>query len=178
MTSNVSHLQSLVAIYSWDYAVPPYGADEHGNIKSIFEIEHLKPSVLFLSIQCEYPYLICLVKLAESLSDRMPPLIGEVVSDVVYEGQLQSNPDHLVPSGQPCCWFVHVDGSMERQHEGTSWHVSVSLVLSSSIAHNFMCRTPLNEQQSLKLLRSSRQRARTTVSSPPMMPSEASWRMR
>lgn len=33
--------------------VPPYGADEDVNIKSIFEIEHLQPNILFLSVQCE-----------------------------------------------------------------------------------------------------------------------------
>ncbi|KAI0749340.1 P-loop containing nucleoside triphosphate hydrolase protein [Daedaleopsis nitida] len=69
-----------------DKQLPPYGADDNGNIKSIFEIEHLRPSILFLSIQY-----------------RMPPLIGEVVSDVVYNGQLQSNPTHPVPLHQPCC---------------------------------------------------------------------------
>ena len=53
----------------------------------------------------------------------MPPLIGEVVSDVMYDGQLQSNPKHPA-CGQPCVWFVHVEDSQERQFE-TSWHVSV-----------------------------------------------------
>lgn len=53
----------------------------------------------------------------------MPPLIGDVVSDVVYEGQLQSNPEHPVPVTQPCCWLVHVADSQERRFD-TSWHVS------------------------------------------------------
>ncbi|TFK87476.1 hypothetical protein K466DRAFT_490831 [Polyporus arcularius HHB13444] len=87
-----------------DKQLPPYGADQDGNMKSIFEIEHLQSSILPLSIQY-----------------RMPPLIGEVVSDVVYEGQLQSNPDHPVPPGQACCWFVHAHDSQEKQF-GTSWH--------------------------------------------------------
>ena len=54
----------------------------------------------------------------------MPPLIGEVISDVIYEGQLQSNPDHPVPTTQASCWFVHTEDSRELQHE-TSWHVSL-----------------------------------------------------
>lgn len=56
-------------------------------------------------------------------SDRMPPFIGEVVSDVVYNGQLQSNPLHPVPHSQPSCWFAHVSNSREQPHE-TSQHVS------------------------------------------------------
>ncbi|KAI1797127.1 P-loop containing nucleoside triphosphate hydrolase protein [Ganoderma leucocontextum] len=84
--------------------LPPYGADGDDNIQSIFEIPHLTDLAVFLSIQY-----------------RMPPLIGEVVSDVMYEGQLQSNPDHPVPSTQTSCWFVHAQDSRELQHE-TSWH--------------------------------------------------------
>ncbi|PIL35585.1 hypothetical protein GSI_02313 [Ganoderma sinense ZZ0214-1] len=84
--------------------LPPYGADGDDTIQSVFEISHLKESAVFLSIQY-----------------RMPPLIGEVVSDVMYEGQLQSNPDHPVPSTKPSCWFVDTQDSKELQHE-TSWH--------------------------------------------------------
>ena len=58
----------------------------------------------------------------------MPPLIGEVVSDVMYEGQLQSNPEHPVPSTQPSCWFVDTQDSRELQHK-TSWHVGPILIL-------------------------------------------------
>lgn len=53
----------------------------------------------------------------------MPPLIGDVVSEVVYDSQLQSNPLHPVPYETPSCWFVHVDNSAEKKHE-TSLHVS------------------------------------------------------
>lgn len=56
--------------------------------------------------------------------DRMPPQIGEVVSDVVYDGQLQSNPLHPVPLSMPSCRFVHVEDSQENQHD-TSIHVSI-----------------------------------------------------
>lgn len=55
----------------------------------------------------------------------MPPLIGDVVSEVVYDSQLQSNPEHPVPYETPSCWFVHVDESEEKRQE-TSWHVSAS----------------------------------------------------
>ncbi|RPD74791.1 P-loop containing nucleoside triphosphate hydrolase protein [Lentinus tigrinus ALCF2SS1-7] len=89
-----------------DKQLPPYGADtdDETNIKSIFEVEHLHSTILLLNVQY-----------------RMPPLIGEVVSDVVYDGQLQSNPSHPVPYEQPCCWFVHVVESEEKP-SGTSWH--------------------------------------------------------
>ncbi|KAH9850369.1 P-loop containing nucleoside triphosphate hydrolase protein [Lenzites betulinus] len=88
-----------------DKQLPPYGSeDSEENMKSIFEVEHLRPSVQFLDIQY-----------------RMPPLIGDVVSEVVYDGQLRSNPEHPIPYDTPSCWFVHVQESEERRFD-TSWH--------------------------------------------------------
>ncbi|KAI0661728.1 P-loop containing nucleoside triphosphate hydrolase protein [Cubamyces menziesii] len=85
-------------------SVPPYGADEDPNMKSIFEVEHLRSTAIFLDTQY-----------------RMPPLIGEVVSDHIYNSQLCSNPDHPVPISETCCWFVHVEESEEKR-EAPSWH--------------------------------------------------------
>ena len=45
--------------------MPPFGADEDGNIKSIFEIEHLRPYILFLSIQCEPVFCSVLSSLSD-----------------------------------------------------------------------------------------------------------------
>ncbi|KAI0719276.1 P-loop containing nucleoside triphosphate hydrolase protein [Cerioporus squamosus] len=120
-----------------DKQLPPYGADQDGNMQSIFEVKHLQESILPLSIQY-----------------RMPPLIGEVVSDVVYEGQLQSNPDHPVPHGQPCCWFVHVEDSQERSFE-TNWHNPVERAAVLRIAEKLQAEgkeyciiTPYDAQRS------------------------------
>ncbi|EJF64958.1 hypothetical protein DICSQDRAFT_159914 [Dichomitus squalens LYAD-421 SS1] len=95
---------SKICMIGDDKQLPPFGADDDNIIQSIFEISHLRSTALFLSIQY-----------------RMPPLIGEVVSEVIYEGQLQSWPDHPVPTTQDSCWFVHTEDSRELQHE-TSWH--------------------------------------------------------
>ncbi|KAI0671739.1 P-loop containing nucleoside triphosphate hydrolase protein [Trametes maxima] len=43
--------------------------------------------------------------------------IGDVISEVVYDGQLQSNPNHPISGDTPCCWFVHVEDSEEQQRE-------------------------------------------------------------
>ncbi|KAI0331917.1 P-loop containing nucleoside triphosphate hydrolase protein [Cubamyces sp. BRFM 1775] len=99
--SNTIH---KVCMIGDDKQLPPYGADEDPNMQSIFEVEHLRSSAIFLDTQY-----------------RMPPLIGDAVSETIYSSQLRSNPNHPVPYSEPCCWFVHVDESEERR-DGTSWH--------------------------------------------------------
>ena len=106
----------------------------------------------------------------------MPPLIGEVVSDVMYEGQLQSNPDHPIPSTQPSCWFIHTEDSRESQHD-TSWHASLHSILFISSSSQVQHRTLLREPPSLNLLRSSRKKTKSTALLPPMMLSVISWKM-
>lgn len=55
MTSNVSQVLLLLMITSSPpLPVPPFGADQDEDIKSIFEVEHLHPSIWPLSIQCEF----------------------------------------------------------------------------------------------------------------------------
>ncbi|KAI0649113.1 P-loop containing nucleoside triphosphate hydrolase protein [Trametes meyenii] len=83
-----------------DKQLPPYGSEDDPNMKSIFEVDSLRETALFLNTQY-----------------RMPPLIGDVISEAVYDGQLQSNPNHPISGDTPCCWFVHVEGSEEQQHE-------------------------------------------------------------
>lgn len=53
--------------------------------------------------------------------DRMPPQIGDFISDQVYDGQLQSNPDHLIGHSLASCYFVDVEGC--EKHYEKSWVV-------------------------------------------------------
>ncbi|KAH9945186.1 P-loop containing nucleoside triphosphate hydrolase protein [Epithele typhae] len=128
-----------IAMIGDDKQLPPYGADnDPDTIKSIFEVEHLHPHILFLAIQY-----------------RMPSLIGEVVSDVNYDGQLDSWTDHPVPPSQPCCWFVHVDESQESKWD-TSWQnvkeraavIKIAAKLQAE-EKNFCIITPYDAQRTL-----------------------------
>lgn len=56
------------------------------------------------------------------LLDRMPPQIGDFVSDKVYEGLLKSNPSHPVKNDVIACYFVDVMGAKE-QNDGDSFKV-------------------------------------------------------
>ncbi|KAM5535941.1 hypothetical protein V8D89_010381 [Ganoderma adspersum] len=116
-----------------DKQLPPYGADGDDTIQSVFEISHLRDSAVFLSIQY-----------------RMPPLIGDVVSDVMYEGQLQSNPNHAISSTQHSCWFIHTEESRELQHD-TSWHATTVLKIAKKLQEEdkeYCIITPYDAQRS------------------------------
>ena len=55
MTSNVSHCYLVTLRETQRFVVPPHGPDNQ-NVKSIFEIDHLRESfgVTFLNTQCVY----------------------------------------------------------------------------------------------------------------------------
>ena len=77
--------------------------------------------------------------------DRMPPFIGDAISDGVYDGQLQSNPKHPVPVSTPSCWFVHVEDSEEHKFD-TSWQVCTNVSYLSAVYSLFpLYRTLKNE---------------------------------
>ncbi|KAH9917836.1 P-loop containing nucleoside triphosphate hydrolase protein [Fomitopsis serialis] len=84
-----------------DKQLPPFGQDENEELKSIFEIPHLRSDALMLEIQY-----------------RMPPHIGDFISEAVYDAQLASNPLH--PVKIPESYFVDVEGGEEKRN-GTSW---------------------------------------------------------
>ncbi|KAI9461669.1 P-loop containing nucleoside triphosphate hydrolase protein, partial [Lactarius psammicola] len=52
---------------------------------------------------------------------RMPPQIGEFVSQRVYEGRLQSYSRHPIKSRTIACRFVDINGSEQRKANGTSY---------------------------------------------------------
>jgi len=53
--------------------------------------------------------------------DRMPPQIGGFISEAVYDGLLESNPQHPVTNERMACHFINIP-SQEQRH-GTSWKV-------------------------------------------------------
>jgi hypothetical protein len=59
--------------------------------------------------------------------DRMPPAIGQFISNNVYDGKLLSNPQHTVRSNT-CCRFVEIIGGEEKK-AGHSWEVSRTVIL-------------------------------------------------
>ncbi|KAI0250236.1 P-loop containing nucleoside triphosphate hydrolase protein [Lactifluus subvellereus] len=91
--------------------LPPHAQDNLGNLQSVFELDHLKESATRLDTQY-----------------RMPPQIGEFISQHVYEGKLKSNPSHRVKSSTIACYFVDVNGVEQLDKDGKSSFVSSALV--------------------------------------------------
>ncbi|ESK87246.1 atp-dependent helicase nam7 [Moniliophthora roreri MCA 2997] len=85
-----------------DKQLPPYGQEDLGTLKSIFEVTHLRRRIDFLDTQY-----------------RMPPQIGSFVSCHVYDGLLNSNPHHPITDEVLACRLVNVSGKEEK--EGSSW---------------------------------------------------------
>ncbi|KAJ2926342.1 hypothetical protein H1R20_g10754, partial [Candolleomyces eurysporus] len=83
--------------------LPPHGQEELEELRSIFEVPHLKKHVVFLDTQY-----------------RMPPEIGGIISDAIYDSKLKSNPLHPVTSDTISCYFVDVPQGQESKAE-TSW---------------------------------------------------------
>jgi hypothetical protein len=54
--------------------------------------------------------------------DRMPPQLGDFISNQIYDKKLLSNPKHPVTSSTIACRFIDVTDGFER-HSGTSWVV-------------------------------------------------------
>ncbi|KAK7050877.1 hypothetical protein VNI00_004989 [Paramarasmius palmivorus] len=85
-----------------DKQLPPYGQEDLGDLKSIFEVEHLRSRIDFLDTQY-----------------RMPPQIGSFISEQVYDSLLKSNPLHRITDEILACRLVDVNGKEEP--EGSSF---------------------------------------------------------
>ena len=103
-------------------SVPPFANENIETLQSIFEVSHLRPSVLFLDTQCELPQALYKSKIINIDSDRMPPFIGDHISKSVYDGKLASNPDHPVKNKTISCYFIDVVAGKQKS-EGTSLKV-------------------------------------------------------
>jgi hypothetical protein len=110
-------------------SVPPFGADENPELMSIFEVEHLRNTAVFLNTQCMNCFLSILLNI-NSFIDRMPPEIGDFISKSVYDGKLLSDDLHPIqPGGPPACRFIDVHG-MESRGKGSD---SIQVYVISSI---------------------------------------------
>ncbi|KAH9037839.1 P-loop containing nucleoside triphosphate hydrolase protein [Lactarius pseudohatsudake] len=86
-----------------DKQLPPHGQDDLKNLQSIFEVAHLKTSAVFMDTQY-----------------RMPPQIGDFISEQVYNGELKSNPEHPTKSSTTACHFVDITGAEQLDADGKS----------------------------------------------------------
>lgn len=84
-----------------DQQLPPHGYDSLKDLRSIFDLKHLQASAIFLNVQY-----------------RMPPQIGDFISQQVYDGRLKSYSRHPIRSNTTACRFVDIGGS--DQARGTS----------------------------------------------------------
>ncbi|KAI0034237.1 P-loop containing nucleoside triphosphate hydrolase protein [Vararia minispora EC-137] len=104
--SNHNTIQKVCFIGD-DKQLPPHGSEEIQVLESIFEMDHLHSSALFLDTQY-----------------RMPPQIGDFISKRVYNGQLFSNPEHPITSTINSIHLVDItDGSETASN--TSYIVSI-----------------------------------------------------
>lgn len=92
-------LQKLVFIGD-DKQLPPYGSEDIKDLRSIFEMRHLRKRAAFLDTQY-----------------RMPTFIGDFISKEVYQGKLKSQHPMQSPL---VCRFINVVHGQETS-AGTSW---------------------------------------------------------
>lgn len=45
----------------------------------------------------------------------MPPQIGEIISEAVYDNKLKSNADHPITNEVTACYFVNIPDGKEKQ---------------------------------------------------------------
>ncbi|KAG6821293.1 hypothetical protein H0H93_000153 [Arthromyces matolae] len=83
-----------------DKQLPPFGQEDLQDLQSIFEVAHLRPHALFLDTQY-----------------RMPPQIGSLISDLIYDSKLKSNPLHPVTDSTQACYFIDAAGQEEKNED-------------------------------------------------------------
>ncbi|KAF5359601.1 hypothetical protein D9756_003109 [Leucocoprinus leucothites] len=85
-----------------DKQLPPFGQEDTNPdaLPSIFEFDHLRGHAYFLNTQY-----------------RMPPQIGELISEAVYDRCLNSNPHHCISNQIMACHFVDVASSEKRKDD-------------------------------------------------------------
>lgn len=103
--------------------VPPFGADdvEGLEIQSIFEILHLQQQWHLLNTQCMVLLNFCFQ--FSLFLDRMPPQLGNFISEAVYNNQLYSWEQHPIALDIPSIHFIHTDGK-ERKTQEESFEVA------------------------------------------------------
>ncbi|KAI0712798.1 P-loop containing nucleoside triphosphate hydrolase protein [Cerioporus squamosus] len=125
------HLEK-VCMFGDPKQLPPYGQETAPQMKTIFDIKHLKPSAYFLNTQY-----------------RMPIPLGQFISEEVYNSKLKSV--HKI-SEKSCVSFVDVRKGQE-QSVGSSWrnieevHAVVNVVKNYYRSLDFSIITPYDGQR-------------------------------
>lgn len=127
-------IQKLVFIGD-DQQLAPYGQDDLGNLRSIFECDHLRNDAVFLDTQY-----------------RMPVHIGGFISRHIYDGKLQTV--HSLKA-RSVCRLVDIQRGKEEQ-AGKSWinkaEAQAVVVVARGLARagkSFRVITPYDSQRNL-----------------------------
>ncbi|KAE9405144.1 hypothetical protein BT96DRAFT_988692 [Gymnopus androsaceus JB14] len=83
-----------VCLIGDDKQLPPHGQEDIQSLQSVFEVEHFKNHLYLLDTQY-----------------RMPPQMGDFISQNVYDGLLKSNPTHPITNKTIACRFINVLGN-------------------------------------------------------------------
>ncbi|EAU85578.2 hypothetical protein CC1G_06291 [Coprinopsis cinerea okayama7 len=98
--------------------LPPHGEEDLQDLRSIFEVNHLKSRIIFLNTQY-----------------RMPPQIGEIVSSCIYNKQLKSWENHPIKDASTACYFVDVTDGREEKND-SSWKNTAEQDIVIKLAQN------------------------------------------
>jgi len=144
-------IKSLNILSLFFLKVPPHGQEDLHDLQSIFEVSHLKKHVVFLDTQCLFVIFIFL-KYYSSVEflDRMPPQIGKIISEAVYENKLKSNPLHPVTDQTIACYFIDVPGK-ESSLSGGSFKAFIFYFLFSPLLIFFFFQNDPECQMVLKI---------------------------
>ena len=146
MTNNVSNrfgFGCCPVVFS-RISVSPHGQDDLGDLRSIFEVSHLRKHALFLNTQC-----VCLSSATDVIElnlrlplDRMPVPVGHFISGHVYNGQLKT--EHSIVSPK-CVHFIDCKRGREAK-KGHSYVESSSLCWIVSLATNISIRISMKSR--------------------------------
>lgn len=102
--------------------VPPHGQEDVPDMKTIFDLEHLKQAgnCHFLNIQCKLSVIVSPFANLNKNLDRMPSPIAAFISSFVYDRKLLSQ--HPIQSSD-CLAFIDASRTAEEK-VGTSRRVS------------------------------------------------------
>lgn len=104
-------------------SVAPFGQEELRDLQSIFEVEQFRQHIILLDIQCARDRASVHGIPLTLMIDRMPALIGDFISRMVYDNRLRSYHSNHSHSA---CQFIDVVGSQELR-SGESYWVSRTL---------------------------------------------------
>ncbi|KAA1467651.1 hypothetical protein DENSPDRAFT_257146 [Dentipellis sp. KUC8613] len=118
-------------------AVPPYGQEDIPELRSVFEVPHLRRDPVFLDTNCGSHCVFSSNRdgsLTTCSTDRMPTVIGNFISNHIYDGRLQTV--HKLDSWDTCR-FVDISKGKEEK-SGHSWINQEEVRATMHIARKFL----------------------------------------